>query len=194
MNLLKREDAKNPPQHPKTQNFVSRSKDPQSPNQLNPKLKIKIPKSLPKDETTKKDSDQSNPTNPPNVTAMGILKKMIAQSPTAHSKGYEKKPSIFYQKDIAENLRKNLHLKAKLPSRKFIKPAANIKSFDDENLMVNREEAPPVDKKKFLLKDSPCFVNSPLKLRIVRPGHGCFIIEPLKDDADSVELRSSMSE
>jgi hypothetical protein len=191
MNLLKREDAKNPPQYPKTQNFVRRSKDPQTPNQLNPKLKIKIPKSLPKDETTKKDSD---PTNPPNVTAMGILKKMIAQSPTAHSKGYEKKPSIFYQKDIAENLRKNLHLKAKLPSRKFIKPATNIKSFDDENLMDNREDGSPVDKKRFLLKDSPCIVNSPLKLRIVRPGHGCLIVEPLRDDEDSVGLRSSMSE
>jgi hypothetical protein len=191
MNLPKREDAKNPPQYPKTQNFVSRSKDLQNPNDLNSKLKIKIPKSLPKDETPKKDSD---PTNPPNVTAIEILKKIIVKSPLANSKGYEKKPSIFFQKDIAENLRKNLHVKAKLPSRKFLKPAANIKSFDDENLMVKREQGSPVDKKRFLLKDSPCLADLPVKLRIVRPGHGCFIVEPLKDEEDSAELSSCDSE
>jgi hypothetical protein len=147
MNLPKREDAKNPPQYAKTQNFVSRSKDLQNLNDLNSKLKIKIPKSLPKDETPKKDSD---PTNPPNVSAIEIQKKLIVKSPLANSKGYEKKPSIFFQKDIAENLRKNLHVKAKLPSRKFLKPAAYIKSFDDENLMVKREQGSPVDKKRFL--------------------------------------------
>lgn len=191
MNLPKRQDPKNPPQNPKTQNFVSRSKDLQNPNELDPKLKIKIPKSMPKDETPKKDSD---PTNPPNVTAIGILKKVIVQSPLANSKGYEKKPSIFYQKDIAENLRKNLQIKAKLPSRKFLKLAPNIKNFDDENLMDNRKEGSLLDKKKFLLKDSPCLADLPVKLRIVRPGHGCFIVEPLKDEQDSAELSLCNSE
>ena len=191
MNLPKRDDPKNPPIYINTKNYIPRSKDPESPSQSKPKLRLKIPKSLPNSEPTPRISD---PPKTPRVTALSLVKKFTSKTPTAHSKGYEKKPSIFYQKDIAENLRKNLHFKAKLPSRKFPKPSsANNKKIDDEGLMFNREGGSPVDEEKILVKDSPCLVNPhpPVKLRIVRPGHGCFIVEPVREGQAEVRLELS---